>query len=46
MMSQSNRIKGETTEEVFQEQFFLQDRGASVGSDFSTFKILSIRSFL
>lgn len=28
-MSQSNRIKGETTDEAFQEHFFLWERGVS-----------------
>ena len=33
-MSQSHIIKGRTTEEAFQEQCFLWERGASVGADF------------
>ena len=32
-MSQSHRIKGGTTDEVFQEQCFVWERGASVGAD-------------
>ena len=36
-MSQSNRIKGGTTDEVFQEQCFLWERGAPVSSDFDLF---------
>ena len=39
MMSQSHRIKGGTTDEVFKEQCFLWERGASVGADFLSFKI-------
>ena len=33
-MSQNHRIKGGTTDEAFQEQSFLWERRASVGSDF------------
>ena len=33
-MSQSDRIKGQTTDEVFQEPCFLWERRASVGADF------------
>ena len=36
-MSQSHGIKGGTTDEVFQEQCFLQERGAFVGADFAFF---------
>ena len=34
VMSQSRRIKGGTTDEAFEEQFFLWERGASVVVDF------------
>ena len=33
-MSQSHRIKGGASDEAFQEQCFLWERGASVGADF------------
>ena len=40
-MSHSHGTKCETTDEVFQEQCFLLERGASVGVDFDfTFKTL------
>ena len=42
MMSQSHRIKGGTTDEAFQEQCFLTERGASVGEDFIT--LLTLKS--
>ena len=38
LMSQSHGNRGGATDEVFQEQCFLWERGASVGTDFSTFK--------
>ena len=34
VMSQSRRIKGDTTDKVFQEQCFLWERGAAYGGDF------------
>ena len=37
VMSQSNGIKGGTTDEVFQEQCFLWERGAPVGLDLGLF---------
>ena len=37
MMSQSHRIKGRTSDEVFQEQCFLRERGASIGVHFDLF---------
>ena len=33
-MSQSHRVEGGTTDEAFQEQRFLWERGAPVGADF------------
>ena len=36
-MSQSQGIKGGTTDETFQEQCFLWERGALVGVDFDLF---------
>ena len=36
-MSQNHRIKGKTTDEAFQEQCFLWERGASVGAGFDLF---------
>ena len=42
-MSQSHRIKGGTPDELFQEQSFLRERGASVAAltflTFTTFRI-------
>ena len=40
VMSQSHRIKGGTTDEVFQSSCFLWERGASVGVDFENVYIL------
>ena len=37
VMSQIHRIKGGTTDEAFQEQCWLWERGASVGVDFELF---------
>ena len=37
VMSQSHRVRGETTDEAFQEQCFLWERGASVGAEFGLF---------
>ena len=37
VMSQSNRIKGRTTDEAFKEHYFLWERGASVGVDLDHF---------
>ena len=37
VMSHSPKIKGGTTEEAFQEQWFLSERGASVSADFKIF---------
>lgn len=34
VMSKSHRIKGGTTDEAFQKQCFLWERGATVGADF------------
>ena len=36
-MSGSHRIRGRTTDEVFPDQCFLWERGASVGADFRLF---------
>ena len=36
-MLQSRRIKGETTDEAFQEQHFPWERTASVGANFDLF---------
>ena len=44
VMSQSYKIKGRTTDEAFQEQCFLWERGASFVADFTFFFKLS-RSF-
>ena len=38
-MSQSHVTKGGTTDEAFQEQCFLWERGASAGVDFDLFNI-------
>lgn len=41
-MSQSHNIKSETSDEAFEVQCFLQDRGASVGVDFHLFNFQDI----
>ena len=38
VMTRSNGIKGRTTDEKFQDRWFLWERGASVGQCFLTFK--------
>ena len=38
-MSKYNRVQGETTDEAFQEQCFLWERGAYVGADFDLFML-------
>ena len=43
VMSQSHRIKGWTTDEAFEEQCFLWERGASVGADFYFFNSFTCR---
>ena len=40
VMSQSHKLKGKTTDEVFEGQCFLQDRRAPVGSDLDFFNHL------
>ena len=41
-MSQSHNIKGGTTDEAFEEQCFLWERGAAVGADFHLFNFQDI----
>ena len=42
VMSPSHRIKGETTDEAFQEQCFLWERGASVAADFKLLRLFTV----
>ena len=41
-MSQSHCIKGRTTYEAFNEQFFVQEWGASIGADFDLYNFEDI----
>ena len=41
-MSESHRVRGSTTDEVFQEQHFLWERRASVGADFELFNFQDV----
>ena len=45
-VTKSQKIKGGTTDEAFQEQCFVWERGAPVVVDFFTFKIIHMQQNL
>lgn len=45
-MTRSNGIKGRTTDEKFQDRWFLWERGASVGLDFDLFNFKDLLNSL